>query len=132
MYSKILGTGSYFPNKILTNKDLEKIVDTTDEWITSRSGIKERRISDGNSTTDLGYNAALKAIDMAGIEKESIDGIVCASITQDTIMPPTSCELQARLGLSGKTLAFDVIAACSGFIPAPTSIATFSFVEYSK
>lgn len=118
MYSKILGTGSYFPNKILTNKDLEKIVDTTDEWITSRSGIKERRISDGNGTTDLGYNAALKAIDMAGIEKESIDGIVCASITQDTIMPPISCELQARLGLSGKTLAFDVIAACSGFIYA--------------
>lgn len=118
IYSKILGTGSCFPSKVVTNKDLENIVDTTDEWIVSRTGISERRISDGNSTTDLGYSAALKALEMAGIERECIDGIVCASITQDTIMPPLSCELQARLGLESKTLAFDILAACSGFVYA--------------
>lgn len=118
MYSKIIGTGSCFPDKILTNKDLEKIVDTTDEWITSRSGIKERRISEGDGTTDLGYNAALKAIEMAGIDKDSIDGIIGASITQDTIMPALSCELQNRLSLGAKSFAYDIIAACSGFIYA--------------
>ena len=118
MYSKIIGTGACFPEKILTNKDLEKIVDTTDEWIISRSGIKERRISQGNGTTDLAYNAVLKAIDMAGIDKDSIDGIIGASITQDTIMPALSCELQARLSLGAKSFAYDVIAACSGFIYA--------------
>ena len=118
IYSKIIGTGSCFPEKVVTNKDLEKIVETTDEWIISRTGIKERRISNGNGTTDLAYNAALKALEMAGVEKDCIDGIVCASITQDTIMPPLSCELQARLGLGGKLLAFDILAACSGFIYA--------------
>ncbi|MDY6820799.1 MAG: beta-ketoacyl-ACP synthase III [Deferribacterota bacterium] len=118
MFSKIAGTGSCFPKKILTNKDFENMVDTSDEWIVSRTGIKERRVVNGESTLDLAYEASLKALESAGLKSNQIDGIVCASITQDTIMPSLSCSLQAQLGIGGKSFAYDVIAACSGFIYA--------------
>jgi 3-oxoacyl-[acyl-carrier-protein] synthase-3 len=117
-YSKIIGTGSYFPPHVLTNKDLEKVVETTDEWIVTRSGIRERHIAKDERTSSLAYKAALEAMHAAKIKPADIDGIICASITQDTIMPPLSCIIQNMFGLGGKIFAFDVLAACSGFIYA--------------
>ncbi|WP_041724295.1 beta-ketoacyl-ACP synthase 3 [Calditerrivibrio nitroreducens] len=118
MYTKILGTGSYFPEKILTNKDLEKMVDTTDEWITTRTGIKERRISIDEPTSVLGMKAAEKAIEMAQIDKNEISGIIVATFTPDTVMPSTACVIQNLLGIQNNSFAFDLAAACTGFIYA--------------
>jgi 3-oxoacyl-[acyl-carrier-protein] synthase-3 len=112
----IIGTGSYLPEKILTNKDLEKIVDTSDEWIRSRTGIEERRIVDSNtSASDLGVEAATKAIEDAGILAEDIDLIIVATLTPDYTFPSTACVIQHKLGAT-KAAAFDLSAACSGFI----------------
>ncbi len=115
-YSKIISTGSYLPQKILSNKELETMVDTTDEWIVSRSGIKERRIvADGEKTSDMAYNAAINAITSANYDKSKIDLILVATSTADMIFPATGCILQNRLGLSNIP-AFDLQAACAGFL----------------
>ena len=114
----ILGTGSYTPVKVLTNADLEKIVDTTDEWITSRTGIKERRIAaDDEATSDLGTKAALAAMENAGVTADEIDLIVCATISPDTFFPSTACYIQQNIG-ARNAVAFDISAACAGFLYA--------------
>ncbi|WP_218644536.1 beta-ketoacyl-ACP synthase III [Thiomicrorhabdus cannonii] len=118
IYSRIIGTGGYLPEKILTNFDLEKIVDTSDEWIRERTGIEQRHIAaDGQTTCDLAEQASLKAIEMAGIDPNSIDLIVLATTTPDKIFPSTACLLQQRLSIHGCP-AFDVQAVCSGFVYA--------------
>ena len=111
-----LGTGSYLPEKILTNKDMEKIVDTTDEWIMTRTGIKERHIAaETQATSDLAVEAAKKALEAAGLKAGDIDLIIVATITPDMPTPSTACLVQSKLG-AVKAAAFDVSAACSGFV----------------
>ena len=118
IYSRIAGTGSYLPEKIVSNADLEKLVDTTDEWIASRTGIRERRFAaDGETTCDLAFYAATHALDAAGIKGADLDLIVLGTTTPDIIFPSTACLLQHRLGANG-CAAFDVNAACSGFMYA--------------
>jgi 3-oxoacyl-[acyl-carrier-protein] synthase-3 len=115
-YSTIAGTGGYLPERVMTNKDLEKIVDTTDEWIRERSGIKRRHLAaEGETTSDMALAAAQKAIAAAGIEPGDIDLIIVATTTGDKVFPSTACILQRRLGIQ-KIPAFDVGAACAGFI----------------
>jgi 3-oxoacyl-[acyl-carrier-protein] synthase-3 len=115
-YSRIAGTGSYLPEKVVTNKDLEKRVDTSDEWIRERTGIKRRHIAaDDETTSDLGLAAANNALEMAGIDATDIDLIVLGTATPDKIFPATACIIQRRLGIRG-CAAFDVQAACSGFV----------------
>jgi 3-oxoacyl-[acyl-carrier-protein] synthase-3 len=112
----ISGVGSYVPAKILTNADLEKMVDTSDEWITSRTGIKERRIAAKNEfTSDLAAQAALRAMHRAGVTADQLDLIVIATITPDMPFPSTSCLVQRKIG-AYRAAAFDLEAACSGFI----------------
>jgi 3-oxoacyl-[acyl-carrier-protein] synthase-3 len=112
----ISGVGSYVPAKILTNADLEKMVDTSDEWITSRTGIKERRIAAKNEfTSDLAAQAALRAMHCAGVTADQLDLIVIATITPDMPFPSTSCLVQRKIG-AYRAAAFDLEAACSGFI----------------
>lgn len=118
MYSRIAGTGSYLPERVLTNKDLEKLVDTSDQWIRDRTGIAERRIAaDGQTTCDLAEQAARQALDAAGLEPNEIDLLIVGTTTPDVIFPSTACLLQHRLGMA-ECGAFDVNAACSGFIYA--------------
>ncbi len=116
-YTKVLGTGSYVPKDFLTNQDLEKIVDTSDEWITSRTGIKKRHIALEENTSDLAFQAALKAIENAQISKDEIDLIIVATVTPDFPFPGVANLLQRKLDLEAIT-AFDVNAACTGFIYA--------------
>ena len=117
-YSRIVGTGSYLPEKILTNADLEKMVDTDDEWIVSRSGIRERHIAaEGETTGDLAYNAAVRALEAAGVAASELDLVILGTTTPDIVFPSTACLVQHRLGANGCP-AFDVNAACSGFIYA--------------
>lgn len=119
IYSRIAGTGSYLPEKILTNQDLEKMVDTTDEWIVERTGIKKRHIAaKDQSTCDLAEIAAKNAIEMAGKTVDDIDLIVFATTTPDLIFPSTACLLQKRLGIKGGAAAFDIQAVCTGFVYA--------------
>ncbi len=114
----VAGAGFYLPKKVLTNKDLEKMVDTSDEWITTRTGIKERRIADKDTaTSDMAKEASAKAIKDAGLTPEDIELIIVATITPDMPLPSTACLLQGKLGAK-KAAAFDVVAACSGFIYA--------------
>ena len=116
--SKITGTGGYLPEKVVTNADLEKIVDTNDEWITSRTVIKKRHlVVEGETTCDLAEKAAIDAMDAAGLTKDDIDLIVVATTTPDRIFPSTACLLQDRLDIHGCT-AFDVQAVCTGFVYA--------------
>ena len=116
VYSRIAGTGSYLPERVLTNADLEKMVDTNDEWIVSRSGIRERHIAaTGETTSDLAFHAATRALEAAGLDAADIELIVLGTTTPDVIFPSTACLLQDRLGANG-CAAFDVNAACSGFI----------------
>ena len=118
IFSKIIGVGSYLPKNVLTNKDLEKSLDTTDEWITSRTGIKERHIVGPNEhTTDLAFEAARNAINNASINAKEIDLIIVATTTPDKIFPSTACNVQTKLGIKNCP-AFDVQAVCSGFIYA--------------
>jgi 3-oxoacyl-[acyl-carrier-protein] synthase-3 len=116
--ARITGTGSYLPQKIVTNVDLEKIVDTTDEWIRTRTGIHERRVAaDDEVTSDLAVNAARKAMEMAGVTAEELDFIVVGTITGDFPWPSTACLVQDKLGAKN-AYAYDISAACSGFIYA--------------
>ena len=114
----IVGTGSYLPARVLTNADLEKQIDTTDEWIVSRTGIRERRIASAQEcTSDMGAEAARRAITQAGIDVEEIDLIICATLTPDMPFPATACLIQHKLGAK-RSAAFDIEAACSGFLYA--------------
>ncbi|MBI5755434.1 MAG: ketoacyl-ACP synthase III [Nitrospirae bacterium] len=116
--SRIIGVGSYLPTKILTNHDLEREVDTSDEWILDRTGIRERRIaSEEEATSDLAFNAAKEALKGAGIKPEDLDFIIVATVTPDMLFPSSACLVQQRLGVKG-IFAFDISAACSGFIYA--------------
>jgi 3-oxoacyl-[acyl-carrier-protein] synthase-3 len=120
IYSRIAGTGSYLPEKILTNDDLSKIVDTSDEWIAARTGIRQRHIAaEGETTGDLAFHASVRALEAAGVQASELDLIVLGTTTPDLIFPSTACLLQHRLGADGIP-AFDVNAACSGFIYALT------------
>ena len=117
-FSKIIGVGSYLPKNVLTNKDLEESLDTTDEWITSRTGIKQRHIvSKDEATSDLALEASLMAISDSGIDKDDIDLIIVATTTPDKVFPSTACILQAKLKIK-ECPAFDIQAVCSGFIYA--------------
>lgn len=113
---KIIGTGSYVPEKVLTNKDLEKMVDTNDEWIVKRTGIKERRIADKDvATSDLATHAALRAIEDARISADEIDLIIVSTVTPDMFFPSTACIVQKNIK-ADNAAAFDISAACTGFI----------------
>lgn len=127
-YAAFRSIGAYIPPKVMTNKDFEKIIDTTDEWITKRTGIKERRISEENeASSDLGAKAAEVAIERSGIKKEEIDLLICATVTPDYLcMPSTACLIASKLGLPN-LMAFDISAACTGFVYA-LSIAK-AFIE---
>ncbi|MCP3687044.1 MAG: ketoacyl-ACP synthase III [Gammaproteobacteria bacterium] len=119
-YARITGTGGYLPENVMTNHDLEKIVDTTDQWIQERTGIEQRHIAvEGQTTVDLAEAASRKAIEAAGIDARDIDLIVMATSTPDKIFPSSACMLQARLGIHGCP-AFDIQAVCTGFIYALT------------
>lgn len=115
MYSRITGTGSYLPEKILTNQDLEKMVDTTDQWIFERTGIRERHIAEMESASDMAEHAARRALEMAGRNPDDIDLIVVGTSTPDLVFPSTACLLQNNLGIRNGSPAMDVQAACSGF-----------------
>ena len=119
-YSNITGTGAYLPGKILTNFDLEKMVDTSDQWIRERTGIEKRHIAtEGETTCDMAEHAARRAISAAGVAMSDIDLIIVATTTPDKVFPSTACLLQKRLGISGPA-AFDIQAVCSGFVYALT------------
>lgn len=116
MDAGLLGTGHYVPEKVVTNQDMEKIVDTNDEWIRTRTGIEERRIaSDDVDTSDMAFFAAQNALEEANMKAEDLDMILVATVTPDTPFPSVSCMLQDRLG-AGKVAAMDISAACSGFM----------------
>ncbi len=118
-YSRIIGTGSYLPSKVLTNFDLEKIVDTSHDWIVSRSGIVERHIAaDNELTSDLALHASLRAIESAGISVNEIDLVIVATTTPDQVFPSTACILQDKLGIKNRSAAFDMQAVCGGFVYA--------------
>ncbi len=119
-YSRITGTGGYLPEKILTNHDLEQMVDTSDAWIRERTGIEKRHVAaEGETTCDLAERAAREAIESAGRRSLDIDLIIVATTTPDKVFPSTACLLQKRLGISGPA-AFDIQAVCSGFVYALT------------
>ena len=124
-YSRITGTGSYLPAKIMTNADLERMVDTTDEWIFARTGIRERHIvADDEFTSDLALRASRQAIKAAGIKASEIDLIIVATTTPDRIFPSTACLMQDKLGISSCP-AFDIQAVCSGFVYAVATADNF-------
>lgn len=121
----VLGAGSYVPDRVLTNQDLEKMVETNDEWIVTRTGIRERRLASAEqASSDLAYEASLKALEKAGISAEELDLIVVATITPDMAFPSTACILQDKLGAK-KAAAFDLSAACSGFLYGLANAANF-------
>lgn len=114
--NRIIGTGTGVPSRIVTNNDLAKIVDTSDEWIVSRTGIRERRIAEENETTsDFSAWAAIKAMEMAGVEVEEIDLIIVATLSPDRLLPATACIVQGKIGATNAA-CFDLEAACSGFV----------------
>jgi len=118
-FARIVGTGSYLPPRIITNSELEKSLDTTDEWITSRTGIKERRIVEDQNTCDLALEASINALEMAELKASEIDLIILATTTPDKIFPATATTLQDRIGASCP--AFDIQAVCAGFVFALTT-----------
>ena len=118
-FARIVGTGSYLPPRIITNSELEKSLDTTDEWITSRTGIKERRIVEDQNTCDLALEASINALEMAELKASEIDLIILATTTPDKIFPATATTLQDRIGASCP--AFDLQAVCAGFVFALTT-----------
>src|SRR5438132_8461494 len=117
-FSRIAGTGSYLPQRLVTNRDLEAIVDTSDQWIVDRTGIRERHIAaEGEFTSDLAAHACREALAAAGRSPADIDLVIVATSTPDMVFPSSACLLQAKLGV-GKGAAFDVQAVCSGFVYA--------------
>lgn len=117
-YSKIVGTGSYLPDRVVTNQELESRIDTTDEWIVSRTGIEARHVAaDGEMTSDLAFHAARRAMEAAQVKPEEVDLIIVATTTPDMVFPSTACLLQAKLGVK-QGAAFDVQAVCTGFVYA--------------
>ncbi len=117
-FVKITGIGSYSPEKVLTNSDIEKIVDTSDEWIVTRTGIRQRRITrDDEASSDMGFEAARQALEAAGVSSDRIDAIVVATVTPDYLFPSTACILQSRLKAEN-AYSFDILAGCSGFLYA--------------
>jgi 3-oxoacyl-[acyl-carrier-protein] synthase-3 len=117
-YARILATGSALPERVVTNADLEKMVDTSDEWIRTRTGIRERRVAaDGETTGDLAFRAAQQALQDAGVKASELDMVILGTTTPDLVFPATACLIQHRLGANG-CMAFDVNAACSGFVYA--------------
>ncbi len=115
-YAKIIGTGSSVPETVLSNSDLEKMVETSDEWITSRTGIKERRIADDSTAaSDIAYEAAEKALRAAGLSAQQLDVIIVGTVTPDFVFPSTACIIQSRLGAKN-AYSFDLMAGCSGFL----------------
>jgi len=125
-YAKIIGTGSYLPHHLLTNADLAKRIETTDEWIVERTGIRERHIAgEGELTSDLALKAAERAIEAAGIEVGEIDLILVATTTADRVFPSVACIVQAKLGLENRCPAMDVQAVCSGFTYAVATANAF-------
>jgi 3-oxoacyl-[acyl-carrier-protein] synthase-3 len=121
IYSRIVGTGSYLPEKIVTNRDLEKLVDTSDEWIYTRTGIRQRHVAaEQENASDLALAASRRALDAAGLAPQDIDLIIVATTTADMVFPSTACLLQAKLGIHG-CAAFDLQAVCSGFVYALTT-----------
>ncbi|HSD60948.1 MAG TPA: beta-ketoacyl-ACP synthase III [Burkholderiales bacterium] len=119
MHSRIAGTGSYLPEKVLTNAELERMVDTTDEWIRTRSGIRERRIAaEGQLASDLALEASRRALEAAATAPSEVDLVIVATTTPDMVFPSTACILQAKLGIANHGPAFDVQAVCSGFVYA--------------
>ncbi len=117
--SKIIAVGSYLPKKVLTNDDMAKIVDTSDEWITERTGIKQRHIAaDGEFTSDLAANALRQCMANGGIEANSIDGIIVATTTPDLVFPAVATTVQHKIGIDNNGFAFDINAVCTGFIYA--------------
>lgn len=123
MSIRIIGTGSYVPEKIVTNDDLSQMVDTSDEWITQRVGVKQRRVSVSETTADLGTRAAQRALEAAGISAEELDLIVTATVSGDSICPSTAALIQTAIG--AKCPAFDISSACSGFLFALDTAAAF-------
>ncbi len=118
LMARIKGTGSYTPEKVLSNKDLEAMVDTTDEWISSRTGILKRHVSQSDTTTVMAVNAGKKAIEAAGIKAADIDLVIVGTVTPEMVFPSTACYVQSALGIKKGSAAFDVSAACSGFLYA--------------
>lgn len=116
-HAAIIGTGSYTPLNVMTNDDLSEMVDTSNEWISSRTGIKERRITTGETTSDLAFEASARALKASGLSPMELDLIICATITPDSFMPSVACVVQDRLGAENAA-AFDLSAACTGFIYA--------------
>ncbi len=115
-FAKIIGTGSYSPDKVLTNFDFEKIVDTSDEWIRTRTGIVERHIAEPEiASSDMAYEASLQALDYSGIHPNEIDAIIVGTVTPDYLFPSTACILQSKLKAK-RAHAFDILAGCSGFL----------------
>lgn len=118
-YSRILGTGSYLPPDLLTNADLEKLIDTTNEWIVERTGIRQRhQVAPGQFTSDLAAEAARAALAAAGVSPEQVDLLLVATTTPDRVFPSTACLVQGKLGMSHGAPAMDVQAVCSGFVYA--------------
>lgn len=115
MKTRIIGTGSCLPDTVVTNDDLSKIMDTSDEWISSRTGIRERRLVKEESTASMSIKASMRAMENAGVTAEEIDLIIAATVTGDYVTPSTACEIQAAIG-AGRAVAFDINAACSGFM----------------
>ncbi len=119
LHSKVIGTGSYLPSKTLTNYDLEKLVDTSHDWIVTRSGIHERHVAaEGEFTSDLALQASLKAIEAAGLAANDIELIIVATTSPDQLFPSTACILQDKLGITNGCAAFDMQAVCGGFVYA--------------
>ncbi|NBV85066.1 MAG: 3-oxoacyl-ACP synthase, partial [Verrucomicrobia bacterium] len=116
--ASIIGTGSYVPETILTNAELERLVETSDEWIMTRTGIRERRIAGADqSTSDMAAEAAKAALENAGVSPEAVDMIIVATVTPDMFFPSTACFVQTKIGAK-HAICFDVSAACSGFLYA--------------
>jgi len=128
--ARITGTGSFVPSRVLTNHDLERMVDTSDEWILERTGIRERRIaSDDQAASDLAFEASVRALEDAGLEARELDAILVATVTGDHLFPSTGCILQERLG-ARNAFAYDFAAACSGFLFGLTQARAFVLSGY--
>ncbi len=116
--SRVIGTGSYAPEKVVSNHDLEAMIETSDEWISARTGIRERRVCTNDTSSTMAVKASLKAIKASGIPPEAIDLIIVGTVTPPLVFPSIACLIQSELGIKGGAPAFDVSAACSGFLYA--------------